>query len=90
MMEALLAFFDRRASRPNIFGCYQSVTDFRRGLWPTILSGLNPDESFLFFALRRRQCLQMPRPSGWNSRLTFAISPEAPAAVTPTKHLVTK
>jgi hypothetical protein len=32
----------------------------------------------------------MPRPSGWNSWLTFAISPEAPTAVTPTKHLVTK
>jgi hypothetical protein len=30
------------------------------------------------------------RPSGWNTWLTFAISPEAPAAVTPTKHLVTK
>jgi hypothetical protein len=30
------------------------------------------------------------RPSGWNTWLTFAISPEAPTAVTPTKHLVTK
>jgi hypothetical protein len=32
----------------------------------------------------------MPRPSGRNTWLTFAISPEAPAAVTLTKHLVTK
>jgi hypothetical protein len=30
------------------------------------------------------------RPSGWNTWVTFAISPAAPAAVTPTKHLVTK
>jgi hypothetical protein len=30
------------------------------------------------------------RPSGWNTWLTFAISPAAPTAVTPTKHLVTK
>jgi hypothetical protein len=29
-------------------------------------------------------------PSGWNTWLTFQISPEAPTAVTPTKHLVTK
>ena len=28
--------------------------------------------------------------SGWNTWLTFAISPAAPAAVTPTRHLVTK
>jgi hypothetical protein len=30
------------------------------------------------------------RPSGWNTSLTFAISPAAPTAVTPSKHLVTK
>ena len=30
------------------------------------------------------------RPAGWNTWLTFQISPEAPHAVTPTKHLVTK
>jgi hypothetical protein len=30
------------------------------------------------------------RPSGWNTWLTFQISPTAPTAVTPTKHLVTK
>ena len=30
------------------------------------------------------------RPSGWNTWLTFTISPNAPAAVTPTKHLVVK
>ncbi len=30
------------------------------------------------------------RPSGWNAWLTFTISPNAPAAVTPTKHLVVK
>jgi hypothetical protein len=30
------------------------------------------------------------RPSGWNTWLTFAISPTAPTAVTPTRHLVTK
>ena len=30
------------------------------------------------------------RPSGWNTWLTFGISPAAPAAVTPTRHLVTK
>jgi hypothetical protein len=30
------------------------------------------------------------RPSGWNTWLTFAISPAAPTAVTPTRHLVTK
>jgi hypothetical protein len=30
------------------------------------------------------------RPSGWNTWLTFAISPAAPTAVTPTKHLLTK
>jgi hypothetical protein len=30
------------------------------------------------------------RPSGWNTWLTFAISPAAPTAVTPTKHLITK
>jgi len=30
------------------------------------------------------------RPSGWNTWLTFSISPAASAAVTPTKHLVTK
>jgi len=30
------------------------------------------------------------RPSGWNTWLTFSISPAAPAAATPTKHLVTK
>lgn len=30
------------------------------------------------------------RPSGWNTWLTFSISPAAPIAVTPTKHLVTK
>jgi hypothetical protein len=30
------------------------------------------------------------RASGWNTWLTFAISPAAPTAVTPTKHLLTK
>src|ERR1700704_974911 len=30
------------------------------------------------------------RPSGWNVWLTFAISPTAPIAATPTRHLVTK
>jgi len=30
------------------------------------------------------------RPSGWNSWLTFTISPSAPAAVSPTKHLAVK
>jgi hypothetical protein len=30
------------------------------------------------------------RPSGWNTWLTFAISPAEPTAVTPTRHLVTK
>ena len=31
------------------------------------------------------------RPSGWNTWLTFAISPEPPAStVTPTRHMVTK
>lgn len=30
------------------------------------------------------------RPSGGNRWLTFAISPSAPTAVTPTKHLMTK
>jgi hypothetical protein len=30
------------------------------------------------------------RASGWNTWLTFAISPAAPTAVTPTRHLVTK
>jgi hypothetical protein len=30
------------------------------------------------------------RPAGWNTWLTFQISPEAPPAVTPTKHLITK
>ena len=30
------------------------------------------------------------RPSGWNTWLTFTISPTAPAAITPTKHLIAK
>jgi hypothetical protein len=30
------------------------------------------------------------RPSGWNAWLTFAISPNAPVAVTPTRHLPAK
>jgi hypothetical protein len=30
------------------------------------------------------------RPSGWNTWLTFSISPAAPAAVTPSRHIVTK
>lgn len=30
------------------------------------------------------------RPSGWNTWLTFSISPNAPIAVTPTKHLAVK
>lgn len=30
------------------------------------------------------------RPSGWNTWLTFSISPMAPAAVTPSRHLATK
>jgi hypothetical protein len=30
------------------------------------------------------------RASGWNTWLTFAISPAAPTAVTPTQHLITK
>ena len=30
------------------------------------------------------------RPAGWNVWLTFAISPMAPTAVTPTRHIVTK
>ena len=30
------------------------------------------------------------RPSGWNSWLTFTISPTAPAAITPRKHLTVK
>src|SRR5258708_8577596 len=30
------------------------------------------------------------RPSGWNTWLTFTISPSAPAAIAPTKHLVVK
>jgi hypothetical protein len=31
------------------------------------------------------------RPAGWNTWLTFSISPAAPAStVTPTRHLVTK
>jgi len=30
------------------------------------------------------------RPSGWNTWLTFSISPAAPPTVTPTQHLVTK
>ena len=29
------------------------------------------------------------RPSGWNTWLTFSISPAAASTVTPTKHLVT-
>jgi hypothetical protein len=31
--------FSISAQRSNIFRCYQSVTDIRRGLWPTISSG---------------------------------------------------
>jgi hypothetical protein len=30
------------------------------------------------------------RPSGWNTWLTFTISPTAPAAIALTKHLVVK
>jgi hypothetical protein len=30
------------------------------------------------------------RPSGWNTWLTLTISPTAPAAIAPTKHLVVK
>ena len=30
------------------------------------------------------------RPAGWNTWLTFSISPMAPSAVTPTRHMVTK
>jgi hypothetical protein len=30
------------------------------------------------------------RPSGWNTWLTFTISPTAPAAIAPTKHLIVK
>jgi hypothetical protein len=30
------------------------------------------------------------RPSGWNTWLTFNISPTATAAIAPTKHLVVK
>jgi hypothetical protein len=30
------------------------------------------------------------RPSGWNTWLTFTISPSAPTAVTPAKHVVVK
>jgi hypothetical protein len=30
------------------------------------------------------------RPSGWNTWLTFNISPTAPAAIAPKKHLVVK
>ena len=30
------------------------------------------------------------RPAGWNTWLTFAISPAAPTDATPTRHLVTK
>jgi len=33
---------------------------------------------------------QANRPAGWNAWLTFAISPAAPTAATPTRHLVTK
>jgi hypothetical protein len=30
------------------------------------------------------------RPQGWNSWLTFAISPEAPTATSPAQRLITK
>jgi hypothetical protein len=30
------------------------------------------------------------RPAGWNTWLTFAISPAAPSDAMPTRHLVTK
>jgi hypothetical protein len=33
---------------------------------------------------------QANRPAGWNTWLTFTISPAAPMEATPTRHLVTK
>ena len=33
---------------------------------------------------------QENRPAGWNTWLTFAISPAAPTEATPTRHLITK
>ncbi|WP_441252734.1 SphA family protein [Tardiphaga sp. 71_E8_N1_1] len=83
---------------------YQQVTDdFGQ---PTVLGGfrsrvlgVGPQLGYVFPVAEMQGFLgvkaygefaQANRPAGWNTWLTFSISEEAPKAVTPTKHLVTK
>jgi hypothetical protein len=83
---------------------YQQITDdfgqppVLGGFRPRVL-GVGPQVGYIFPVGDMQGFLGLKgygefdasnRPSGWNTWLTFAISPAAPTAVTPTKHLVTK
>lgn len=83
---------------------YQQVTD-DWGQSPILggfrsrVVGLGPQVGYLFPVGNLQGYLNLKaygefdaanRPSGWNTWLTFSISPMAPTAVTPTRHLVTK
>jgi hypothetical protein len=84
----------------NIFGCYQSITDFGRGIAGLALCPeiSRADESGISFWLpgQYASLAAMPTAPGWALgtiyyHTSFAISPAAPAAeAKPTRHLWTK
>jgi hypothetical protein len=83
---------------------YQQVTDdfgqspVLGGMRSRVL-GIGPQFGYLFPVGNMQGYLNVKgygefdaanRPSGWNTWLTFSISPAAPSTVTPTRHMVTK
>ncbi|OCK55327.1 hypothetical protein LMTR3_10880 [Bradyrhizobium sp. LMTR 3] len=83
---------------------YQQITDdFGQhpllGGFRSRVVGLGPQVGFLFPVGDLQGYLNLKgygefaaenRPSSWNTWLTFSISPMAPAAMTPSRHLVRK
>jgi hypothetical protein len=83
---------------------YQQVTDdFGQrpifGGFRSRVAGVGPQIGYLFPVGDMQGYLNLKgygefdaayRPAGWNTWLTFSISPMAPSAVTPTRHMVTK
>jgi hypothetical protein len=83
---------------------YQQVTDdFGQhpilGGFRSRVAGVGPQIGYLFPVGEMQGYLNLKaygefdaanRPSGWNTWLTFSISPMAPSAVAPTRHLVMK
>ncbi len=98
------SFFRNRPLSVSLDMSYQQVTD-DTGQNPILSAfrsrvlGVGPQIGYSFPAGDLQGYLnlkaygefdQANRPAGWNAWLTFAISPAAPTAATPTRHLVTK